>query len=167
MSIARFEKVSMDRFVTDSVGLGLQTNAVKRFKTVISLPKRATKHSAGYDFVSPYNLCIAPGETVFLPTGIRCWMDPNWVLMLYPRSSMGFKGLRLANTTGVIDADYYEAKNEGHIMAKLVNDGPCEIRINAGDRFMQGVFVQYGLAEEEGVVDERKNGTGVEQEMKQ
>ena len=89
----------------------------------LTLPKRATKGSAGYDFVSPVDFFLCPGETILLPTGIRCEMKENQVLLLFPRSGMGFKyRLQLNNTVGVIDSDYFYSDNEGHIMAKITND---------------------------------------------
>ena len=80
----------------------------------IALPKRATAGSAGYDFVSPVEVTVEPGETALIPTGIRAEMDPGWVLLLFPRSSLGFKySLRLANTVGVIDSDSINDKVVG------------------------------------------------------
>ena len=163
MNIARFEKVSPTRFEEDTAVFHVSKADV--WTNIVTIPRRSTKCSAGYDFVSPFNVELAPGESVLIPTGIRCKIAPDWVLMLYPRSSMGFKGLRLMNTTGVIDADYYNAKNEGHIMAKVINDSETALQIRAGERFMQGVFLQYGTAEEEEVTTERTTGTGVENEV--
>ena len=50
-------------------------------------------------------------------------MEENWVLQCYPRSGLGFKfRLQLNNTVGIIDSDYYNSDNEGHIFAKITND---------------------------------------------
>ena len=120
----------------------------------IPLPKRATAGSAGYDFVSPV-------ETALIPTGIRAEMEQGWVLMLFPRSSLGFKySMRLANTVGVIDSDYAYAKNEGHIMVKLRNPLDTPVSIGRGDRFCQGVCLPYGTAEEEDDFAVRTGGFG-------
>ena len=127
----------------------------------IPLPKRATKGSAGYDFVSPLEVNIPAGGTALIPTGIRAEMEPGWVLMLFPRSSLGFRhALRLSNTVGVIDSDYAFAKNEGHIMVKLRNPLPEPVTIGRGERFCQGVFLPYGTAEEENVLTQRTGGFG-------
>ena len=63
---------------------------------------------------------MKPGQALTpIPTGIRARIREDYVLMLYPRSSLGFKyRLQLNNTVGVIDADYYNATNEGHIFAE-------------------------------------------------
>ena len=127
----------------------------------IPLPKRATAGSAGYDFVSPLEVTVPPEGTVLIPTGIRAEMEPGWVLLLFPRSSLGFRhALRLSNTVGVIDSDYAFAKNEGHIMVKLRNPLSAPVTIGRGERFCQGIFLPYGTAEEEEVTAERTGGFG-------
>ena len=75
-------------------------------------------------------------------------MEPGWLLALLPRSGLGFKnGFRLANTVGIIDSDYSNADNEGHIMAKVLASKP--LALHKGDRFLQGILIPYGLAGEE------------------
>lgn len=75
-------------------------------------------------------------------------MEENWVLQCYPRSGLGFKfRLQLNNTVGIIDSDYYNSDNEGHIFAKITNDtkeGKI-VEIPGRNRFMQGIFMEYGL----------------------
>lgn len=89
----------------------------------IKIPTRATSGSAGYDFSSPFHFTLEAGETIKVPTGIKCKIDEGWVLQLYPRSGLGFKyRLQLNNTVGIIDSDYYGSNNEGHIFAKITND---------------------------------------------
>jgi dUTP pyrophosphatase len=127
----------------------------------IPLPRRATAGSAGYDFVSPLEVTVPAGGTALIPTGIRAEMEQGWVLMLFPRSSLGFRySLRLANTVGVIDSDYAFAKNEGHIMVKLRNPLDAPVTIAKGDRFCQGVFLPFGTAEEDEVTAGRTGGFG-------
>ena len=127
----------------------------------IPLPRRATAGSAGYDFVSPLEVTVPAGGSVLIPTGIRAEMEPGWVLMIFPRSSLGFRyGIRLSNTTGVIDSDYAFADNEGHIMVKLRNPSETAVHIARGDRFCQGVFLPYGTAEETEITGQRTGGFG-------
>ena len=66
----------------------------------IKLPRRATKGSAGYDFLLPCDLELHPGETAKIPTGIRVYMEENYVLKLYPRSGLVFCGSRLQLVSG-------------------------------------------------------------------
>ncbi|MBQ9951586.1 MAG: deoxyuridine 5'-triphosphate nucleotidohydrolase [Clostridia bacterium] len=129
----------------------------------IRLPRRATAGSAGYDFFSPADFELSPGETILLPTGVRAKMDDGWVLMLFPRSGLGFKyRLQLNNTVGVIDSDYFGAKNEGHIMLKLTNDSNEHrtLRVNAGDAVAQGVFLPYGITVDDDADGAREGGFG-------
>ena len=129
----------------------------------IQLPRRATAGSAGYDFFSPTDFMLAPGETILLPTGVRVRIDMGWVLKIYPRSGLGFKyRVQLNNTVGIIDSDYFDAKNEGHIMLKLTNatnEGKT-MEIHAGDAVAQGVFVEFGITEDDDVTDVRMGGFG-------
>ena len=156
MSIARFTHVSEAQYAGAMEGqegfLPLEE---------IPLPRRATAGSAGYDFVSPLEVTIPAGGAALIPTGIRAEMEQGWVLMLFPRSSLGFRhAVRLSNTVGIIDSDYAFAKNEGHIMVKLRNPLSDPVTIGRGDRFCQGVFLPYGTAEEDEVLTERTGGFG-------
>lgn len=169
--IAIFKKVSYEQFASDVVPLSLDDMPLSHVDNICSLgvtyenirlPIRATFGSAGYDFYSPFDITINPGETALIPTGIRCWINEgDWVLMIFPRSSLGFKyQLCLANTVGIIDSDYYYAKNEGHIMIKLVNRGDEAVKIKAGDRFVQGIFLPYGVTINDDVTAVRTGGFG-------
>lgn len=129
------------------------------------LPKRATAHSAGYDFVAPYDIIVrASGNRVAtLRTGIKVCMEPDEFLMMCIRSSLGIKwGLALANGTGIIDADYYgNPNNDGEICIALVNRDPYrDVKIRKGDRIAQGIFMKYLLAEGDEAVAERNGGVG-------
>ena len=155
MSIARFERVSEKQYALDMKHPGAMPVGE------IPLPCRATEGSAGYDFVCPADVTMEPGQQALVPTGIRVKMDMGWVLINCPRSSLGRKyGIRLANTIGVIDSDYYFADNEGHILVMLVNGGDKKVTIGKGERFCQGIFLPHGLAEEETVTAQRSGGFG-------
>ena len=154
MTIAKFLHVSEGQYAAAALPDALEISA-------IPLPARATAGSAGYDFICPADITLQPGEAVTIPTGIRCEMQPGWVLMVFPRSGLGFKHqVRLANTVGVIDSDYFHAANEGHIMVRIVNGGDHAVSIAKGERFCQGVFLPHGLAEEETVLADREGGFG-------
>ena len=153
MTIAKFLHVSEGQYAA-ALPDALEISA-------IPLPARATAGSAGYDFICPADITLQPGEAVTIPTGIRCEMKPGWVLMVFPRSGLGFKHqVRLANTVGVIDSDYFHAANEGHIMVRIVNGGDHVVSIAKGERFCQGVFLPHGLAEEDEVLADREGGFG-------
>ena len=156
MTIARFDRVAEAQYRQDAAHLSDPLPLDR-----IPLPVRATAGSAGYDFVCPAEVTLAPGESVVVPTGVRALMEPGWVLLIFPRSGLGFRHhLRLANTTGVIDSDYVNAPNGGHIMVKIVNGSDHGMTLSRGERFCQGVFVPYGLAEETALPGERSGGLG-------
>lgn len=163
--IAKFEKVSLVQFAegwTDTFG-EVSQEEIKKIYDEIRLPKRATSGSAGYDFFAPAAFTLAPGETVKIPTGVRVWMEPEWVLKCYPRSGLGFKfRLQLNNTVGIIDSDYYYSDNEGQIFAKLTNDSNegKTVELKSGDGFMQGIFVEYGITLDDDVTEVRNGGFG-------
>ena len=157
MKIAKFGHVSAEQYA-EAMG-ERAADAVP--VADIPLPRRATAGSAGYDFVSPAETVIPAGGSALIPTGIRAEMEPGWVLMLFPRSSLGFRhGIRLSNTAGLIDSDYAFAKNEGHIMVRLRNPSDAPVTIGRGERFCQGVFLPYGTAEEAEEFAAREGGFG-------
>ena len=162
--IAQFFKVSEEQFVRDwCAATRRSADEAKKVYQNIQLPRRATKGSAGYDFESPISFELKSGETITIPTGIRAIIDENWVLKIYSRSSLGFKyRLWLDNLTGIIDSDYSNSDNEGHIFIKVTNNSLEDkiVRINRGDKFAQGIFVQYGTVIDDDVVEERNGGFG-------
>ena len=158
MNSAKFYKVSYEQFQT-----GMEREDVKDIYDAIKLPRRATKGSAGYDFYTPIDIDLAPGETVKIPTGIRCEMNERWVLMIYPRSGLGFKyRLQLNNTVGVIDSDYFSSDNEGHIFIKMTNDSNegKVVDVQAGQGIAQGIFMTYGITEDDDATETRNGGFG-------
>lgn len=127
----------------------------------IILPTRSTSGSAGYDFKAPFRFNLKPGATIKIPTGIRVKIDEGWWLGCLPRSGLGFKyQIRLANTLGVVDSDYYASSNEGHIFLKVVNGGDKTISVEAGDGFAQGIFMQYGITYSDSATEKRDGGFG-------
>ena len=162
--IAKFEKVTAARFLADWMeAFGGNEAEAQAIYDAIRLPRRATAGSAGYDFFAPAALSLAPGQEIRIPTGIRVRMEPGWVLQCYPRSGLGFKyRLQLNNTVGIIDSDYYASDNEGHIFAKLTNDSRQgkSIVLSAGEGFMQGIFLEYGLTEDDDAQGVRNGGFG-------
>lgn len=163
--IAKFHKVSLNQFSDGWMDTFGETSEaeLQRIYDEIKLPKRATAGSAGYDFYTPENFTLAPGETIKIPTGIRVEMEQEWVLKCYPRSGLGFKyRLQLNNTVGIIDSDYFYSDNEGHIFAKITNDSNegKTLELKSGEGFMQGIFVEYGVTVDDDVTDVRNGGFG-------
>lgn len=162
--IAKFEKVSVSRFVADWVScFGGHKQQARAIYEQIRLPRRATAGSAGYDFFAPAAFALQPGESVKLPTGIRARIENGWVLTLYPRSGLGFRyRLQMDNTVGVIDSDYYGAQNEGHILIKMTNASATQqtLSVSAGEGFAQGIFLPFGITEDDDAQGIRTGGFG-------
>ena len=178
--VAEFQKVSKDQFIKDCEKFlskkdweNNKNNLDEIYENIL-LPKRATKGSAGYDFCFPFETReFYPNEELLIPTGIRCkFYENSFSLDIVPRSSLGFKsGIRLANTIGIIDSDYYYADNEGHIMIKLVFPVNKEDAIfswassrkatlEKGSRFAQGIFHQFGITIDDDAEGLREGGFG-------
>lgn len=162
--VGEFEKVSFEQFygaMKDEFGIG-ETEA-KMMYDLIDIPKRSTVGSAGYDFMSPVSVTLAPGASAKIPTGIRVKIDEGWWLCCAPRSGLGTKyRMQLDNTIGVIDSDYYNSDNEGHIFTKITNDSRQEkvLEIKAGDRFVQTIFVPFGITYSDAANGVRNGGWG-------
>lgn len=165
-NVGHFERVSFEQFrkdIIETLGGNHADEDLHQLWEEIELPTRATSGSAGYDFHMPYTVDLAPGETVKIPTGVRVSINGGWFLGCFPRSGLGFKyRLQLDNTVGIIDSDYYWSDNEGHIFAKLTNDSKSgkALRLEADDKFMQGIFMQYGITYEDHTTAERNGGMG-------
>ena len=161
--VAKFEKVSFEQYEKDfKERIGDSKDINKVYEDII-YPKRATVGSAGYDFFAPVEITLAPNETITVPTGIRAKINEGYVLLIFPRSGLGFKyRLQLDNTVGVIDADYYGAKNEGHILVKITNDSKENktLTIPKGTGFAQGIFMPFGITVDDSTSDIREGGMG-------
>lgn len=163
--VATFEKVSYEQFKKDWLNVFPNTAEWKLESMYdnIKLPKRSTTGSAGHDFFIPRDIELHAFNSIVIPTGVRCNIDDGWVLAVFPRSGHGFKyGVHLANTVGIIDADYYGAKNEGHIHIKLVNDSKLarDIIFEDGTAFCQGLLIPFGVADDDEVETKRVGGFG-------
>ena len=162
--VAQFEKVSVRQFAEDFINcIGGNVSAARLLYDNVRLPKRATAGSAGYDIISPVSFTLAPGEGVKIPTGLRIKMEPGWMLLILPKSGLGSKfRLQLDNTMGLIDGDYYDAANEGHIMVPVTNDSKSGkvLEVPAGKAFVQAVLVPYGITYDDAAEGERSGGFG-------
>lgn len=161
--VAKFEKVTWGQYCA---GRGCDpanvfTESYAQEYDNIKIPKRATTGSAGYDFFAPFDFSLVPGATIKIPTGIRCILKEGFVLKEYPRSGLGFKyRVRLDNTVGIIDSDYYKSDNEGHIFIKITNEGQQILKVKQGEAFCQGIIVEHFYAEEDEVTEQRNGGFG-------
>ena len=127
----------------------------------IKLPTRGSKSSAGYDFYSPVDVTINPGEMEMIWTDIKAHMYYDNALIIIPRSSMGKHPIMISNTVGLIDSDYYgNESTDGNIGFRLFNLGTTPYEIKAGDRIGQGVFIPYKTIKDDNTTTERIGGFG-------
>lgn len=128
----------------------------------IPIPSRGTSAAAGYDFISPIDVTIQPGDTFIIWTDIKVQIPSNEVFKIYPRSSMAIKrDLILKNSVGIIDADYFEnTSNDGNIGIALWNTGKIPQTIKQGEKIAQGIFEQYNTTVEFKLAFERQGGFG-------
>lgn len=80
---------------------------------------------------------ITPNTTVTLGTGIKVAIPEDHVMLVFPRSSTGFK-LRcmLANTTGIIDSGYRD-----EIKLAIHNFGDYSVCLEDGQRVAQFMII--------------------------
>ncbi|WEV60615.1 dUTP diphosphatase [Streptococcaceae bacterium ESL0729] len=128
----------------------------------VNLPKRSTKHAAGYDIEASDKFVIKASEIGLVPTGLKAYMQDEEVLYLYDRSSNPRKkGIVLINSVGVIDKDYYNnPNNEGEIFVQMKNITDQDVLIEKGERIAQGVFMPYLVADGDLATGERTGGFG-------
>lgn len=181
--VAVFEKVSIDEFTKTMKKVfpkgAFTEEELQQYYDNIELPVRKTKKADGYDFVTPFDFTLTPGSAVVIPTGIRVKMlKDDWGLFMFPKSRNVKTGIHMSNTIGLIDGDYYESDNEGHIMIALempvnrIETLPqttlfgnrlaiqrLAVHYHAGDSFIQGSFLEVGLVQDDDLVEkEDRNG---------
>ena len=139
-----FEKISFEEFKKD---IKDDINLYNEYK----LPERKTMYSAGYDFLAIEDFEIKPGEIKKIPTGYKAKFGIDEMLMIFVRSSMGFKyNIRMTNQVGIIESDYYNnIDNEGHMYVSLQNEGNKTFKVNKGDAYAQGIFTKFLTCGEE------------------
>lgn len=133
-----FEKISFKQFKKDVI------DDIELYNSY-ELPRRGSKNSCGYDFISMSDIVLHPNEIIKIPTGYKAKFMEDEALLLVVRSSMGFKyNVRMCNQVGVIDSDYYDnPSNEGHMWVALKNEGDIDYVIKKGEAYCQGIFIKY------------------------
>ncbi len=116
------------------------------------LPARQTAGSAGYDLCAIEDAEIASDAIELVGTGLRIMLPDGEFLAVYARSSLAVKRrLMLANSVGVIDADYFgNPGNDGHIMIPLWNFGSHPVMVTRGERIAQGIILRAGVTDDDG-----------------
>jgi dUTP pyrophosphatase len=157
-----FNKDGIYKVATKIRGFEIVSDNHRKSQEEITLPTRGTKKSAGYDFYSPIDIQIQPNQKVCIWSDVKAYMQEGEVLLLFVRSSIGIKrGLRLSNSTGVIDSDYFSNEdNDGNIGIALHNYTDKIVTIEKGERVCQGVFAPFLVADNGNTDTERNGGIG-------
>lgn len=193
--IATFEKVSLKEFTRAMKELfpvyQFKDGQLETMLNNIPMPRRSTHGSAGYDFFTPFEFVLRPGTSIVIPTGIRVKFEEtinedttvnfsDWALIMMPKSGIGTKtSIRLSNTLGLIDCDYYYSSNEGHIMVKL--EMPVDLpsdpntttkfgttlgisrkvyKFEEHCKFVQGMFIKYGITTDDDTYEKENRDGG-------
>ena len=135
---------------------------VTRSNKDFDLPRRQTAKSAGYDFYSPEDFTLYPGEIKEIKLQVKVQIKDGELLWLVPRSSLGWKyNVRLVNTVGIIEPDYYgNPDNEGELGLKLENCGERILYVKKNDRLIQGIFLKFDITEDDQASGTRVGGFG-------
>ena len=134
---------------------------VKRLKETAILPTYGSDEAAGADLYACLDapVCIQPGESVFIPTGLSMELPKGYAGLIYARSGLACKrGLAPANKVGVVDSDY-----RGEFMIVLHNHGNVVQTVEHGERIAQLVITPVftpGFTEVDELTDTRRSGGG-------
>ncbi len=132
----------------------------------INLPVRKTAKSAGYDVEAAEDTIVPAFKMGMKPTlvktGLKAYCPSDEYFMLVNRSSNPIKkGLVMANSIGIIDADYYNNQdNDGHFMFAFYNFFDEDILIKKGDAIGQVIFQKYLLVDNDNATGIRTGGFG-------
>lgn len=138
------------------------SNGYQMLNPKFELPKRSTAKSAGYDFIVPEDTVCKSHEITMVKSGVKAYFPDDETLLLFNRSSNPKKkGLIILNGVGVVDADYADNQdNEGEIAGLFYNMLDKDVVLKAGEKMMQGVFVQYGVTDDDNANGQRNGGFG-------
>lgn len=92
---------------TDGVSKRIVPVAIELCHADAKIPAYAKAGDAGMDVYAVEDVTINPGETVIVPTGIKCALPLGYEFEVRPRSGLSVKTpLRVANAPGTIDSGY-------------------------------------------------------------
>lgn len=131
----------------------------------IHMPVRKTKNSAGYDVEAASDIVIEPYKhgmkPTLIPTGLKAYCQDDEYYILVNRSSGPKKGFVMANSIGIIDADYYgNDSNDGHFYFQYWNFGDKPLEIKKGDVIGQVIFQKYLTVDDDNATGMRTGGFG-------
>ena len=114
---------------------------IKKLQEEAKMPERGSVSAAGYDLFAciPEEVEIPPHKTVMIGTGLAAAIPEGYFGGIFARSGLSSKeGLRPANCTGVVDADY-----RGEIKVALHNDSEEVRKVIVGEKIAQLVVLPF------------------------
>ncbi len=140
----------------------VRKDAIKYEVDKPQMPIRSTLKSAGYDFFAPLEFTIEANNTYLVWTNIKAKMMDDEFLMLCSTSGMGKRGIKMTNSIGIVDADYYSNEsNDGNIGFSLHNTFNQSYTFKKGEKIGQGIFMKFLACTEDNVKNiERIGGYG-------
>lgn len=114
---------------------------IQLLSELAKIPTRGTEYSAGYDLYAAIDapIEILPHSTIKIDTGLAIELQPNTFGGIFARSGLSTKkGLRPANCTGVIDADY-----RGSVIVALHNDTDRVMTVEPQERIAQLIIMPF------------------------
>lgn len=122
---------------------------IKRFDKALPLPEYKTAGAAGFDLAAKETMTIAPHEVAYVPLNVAVETPPAHFLLIATRGSTHKRGLMLANSVGIGDADF--CGDDDQYMAALLNFTDKPVVVKRGDRVAQGIFIPFTRGEWEEV----------------
>lgn len=133
----------------------------------LGLSRDAVFYEESDYIVKPAHLAFKDGvpeisKGTLVPTGIKAFCKPLEYVSLVSRSSnFNKKGLVLANSYGVGDADYpNNPENDGHLMFNFINFGFEDVLIEKGERIGQILFMEHNVTDDDRADGIRIGGFG-------
>lgn len=113
----------------DSINVGLRRLAD------VPTPRYQTAGAAAFDLAAAEEVVIAPHALGLVSTGLVFAVPAGHLLAIVARSSLPRRGLMVANSFGVLDADYRGPADEARVL--LLNYTGAPITVARGDRIAQ------------------------------
>jgi dUTP pyrophosphatase len=118
---------------------------IKRFEKDLPLPEYRTAGAAGFDLRARATVVIAPHAVGYVPLNVAVETPPDHFLLIAARASTHKRGLMLANSVGIGDADF--CGDDDEYQAALLNFTDKPVTVERGNRIAQGIFIPCTRAE--------------------
>jgi len=118
---------------------------IKRFDKNMPLPKYHTEGAAGFDLAARATVTIPAHAVGYVPLNVAVETPPDHFLLIATRGSTHKRGLMLANSVGIGDADF--CGDDDEYQAALLNFTDASVTVERGDRIAQGIFIKFTRGE--------------------